>query len=238
MLAALLAARGSEVAGLRVGDVDWVNRVVTIEPQHYPGKGGQVVKQTKGRRARYVPILDPLEPTLRRLTDGKDDEAPLLRGPRGGVLTTATIRDATHWDNLVKDLGMPDLTRHSLRHTGAIWLADAGIPLHVLQEILGHQSIETTKGYLHSDHRHLAEAVRQANRFLARADQNGVEPPKSTRALTTAEPAPTHRNWGRTIAVPPDWSTREALIGPLPAPPAAASPAQCARHQPAGTVEI
>jgi integrase len=46
-------------------------------------------------------------------------------------------------------------------------MADAGVPLHVLQGILGHQSIETTKGYLHSDHRHLAEAARQANQFLS-----------------------------------------------------------------------
>lgn len=51
MLSALLAARGSEVADLRVGDVDWRNRVVKIERQHYPGKGGLVIKQTKGRRA-------------------------------------------------------------------------------------------------------------------------------------------------------------------------------------------
>ncbi|SCQ58492.1 tyrosine-type recombinase/integrase [Propionibacterium freudenreichii] len=167
MLAALLAARGSEVAGLRAGDVDWTNRVVRIERQHYPGKGGLVVKQTKGRRARLVPILDALEPVLERLTAEKEPDVPLLRGPRGGVLTTATVRDATHWDDLVKDIGLPNLTRHGLRHTGATWLADAGIPLHVLQEILGHQSIETTKGYLHPDHRHLAEAAKQANQFLS-----------------------------------------------------------------------
>ena len=167
MLAALLAARGSEVAGLRGGDVDWSNRIVWIERQHYPGKGGLVIKQTKGRRARPIPILDALEPVLERLTEGKEPEAPLLRGPRGGVLTTATVRDATHWDDIVKELGFDNLTRHGLRHTGATWMADAGIPLHVLQEILGHQSIETTKGYLHPDHRHLAEAAKQANQFLA-----------------------------------------------------------------------
>lgn len=167
MLAALLAARGSEVAGLRVGDVDWRNRVVKIERQHYPGRGGLVIKQTKGRRARFVPILDALEPLLERLTTDKEPDDPLLRGPRGGVLTTATVRDATRWDDLVKGLGLQDLTRHGLRHTGATWMADAGIPLHVLQGILGHQSIETTKGYLHSDHRHLAAAAKQANQFLS-----------------------------------------------------------------------
>jgi len=180
MLAALLAARGSEVAGLNVADVDWTNRVVKIERQHYPGKGGLVVKQTKGRRTRYVPILDALEPILKRLTDGREPDAPLLRGPRGGVLTTATVRDATHWDDLVKELGLASLTRHGLRHTGATWMADAGIPLHVLQEILGHQSIETTKGYLHPDHRHLAAAAKQANKFLS--------PPPTGRKTSRRDP--------------------------------------------------
>lgn len=168
MLAALLAARGSEVSGLQAGDVDWTNRVVVIERQLYPGYGGLVMKQTKGRRARYVPILDALEPVLRRLTDGKQPEEPLLRGPRGGALTTATVRDATKWEALVESLGLADLTRHGLRHTGATWLADSGVPLHVLQQILGHQSIETTKAYLHPDHRHLADAAKQANRFLSK----------------------------------------------------------------------
>ncbi|KJL26489.1 Tyrosine recombinase XerC [Microbacterium azadirachtae] len=168
MLCALLSARGSEVAGLRVGDIDWANRVVTIERQTYPGKGGLVTKETKGRRTRYAPILDTLEPILIRLSAGKEPDEPLLRGPRRGVITTATLRDATNWDALVTNLGLENLKRHGLRHTGATWLADSGVPLHVLQRILGHASIETTKGYLHPDHRHLNEAAQLANQFLAK----------------------------------------------------------------------
>ncbi|MGW5269735.1 tyrosine-type recombinase/integrase [Rhodococcus sp. NPDC003994] len=68
------------------------------------------------------------------------------------------MRDATRWDDLVQGLGLQYLTRHGLRHTGECWMADAGIPLHVLQGIIGHQSIETTTYHLHSDHRHLAAA--------------------------------------------------------------------------------
>lgn len=79
------------------------------------------------------------------------------------------MRDATNWDQVVGDLGLPDLTRHGLRHTGATWMADAGIPLHVLQDILGHASVETTRGYLHPDDRHLASAAEQANAFVARS---------------------------------------------------------------------
>lgn len=174
MLAALLAARGSEVSGLRVGDVDWTNKIVTIERQTFPGQGGLVTKATKGRRARLVPILEALEPVLKRLTDGRAPEGPLLRGPKGGVLTTASIRRATHWDSMVVDLGLPNLKRHGLRHTGATWMADSGIPLHVLQQILGHRSIETTKLYLHPDTRHLIDAARQANAFLSSSARKGT----------------------------------------------------------------
>ncbi|WP_235561295.1 tyrosine-type recombinase/integrase [Microbacterium sp. Leaf151] len=176
MLAALLAARGSEVAGMRAGDVDWGNRIVWIRRQHYPGRGGLVVKQTKGRRNRPVPMLDALEPTLERLTEGKALDDPLLRGPRGGVLATATVRDATHWDDLVAKLGFDNLTRHGLRHTGATWMADAGLALHVLQEILGHQSIETTKGYLHPDHRHLAEPPDKPTSSSSQPPPEGTPP--------------------------------------------------------------
>lgn len=149
MLCALLSARGSEVAGLRVRDVDLEHNIVKIRIQTYPGVGGLVDKQTKGRETRIVPILKPLVPILKRLTEGRDPDERLLTGPRGGVLTTASVRRATKWDNIVTRLGYKDLTRHGLRHTGATWMADAGIPLHVLQKILGHKSIDTTRGYLH-----------------------------------------------------------------------------------------
>ncbi|MET0965966.1 MAG: tyrosine-type recombinase/integrase, partial [Nakamurella sp.] len=58
-----------------------------------------------------------------------------------------------------------------LRHTGATWLADAGVPLH---EILGHQSLETTRGYLHADYRHLAAAASLGSTFLT--DQSPASP--------------------------------------------------------------
>lgn len=172
MLAALLAARSSEVSGLEVRDVRFENNLVVIARQTFPGKGGLVTKQTKGRKERRVPILAALQPILERLTEGKEPGDRLLVGPKGGVLTTATVRDATNWDQVVADLNLPDLTRHGLRHTGATWMADAGVPLHVLQEILGHASIETTRGYLHPDDRHLASAAEQANAFLSRPEQS------------------------------------------------------------------
>ena len=60
------------------------------------------------------------------------------RFPRG-VITTTTLRDATGWDALVTELGQPGLVRHGLRHTALTWMADAGIDLHILQRVAGHQ---------------------------------------------------------------------------------------------------
>ena len=75
----------------------------------------------------------------------------MVVGPRGGVVTTATLRDATGWDDLVRDLGLPGLVRHGLRHTALTWMADAGVDLHMLQRVAGHQDPAVTAGYLHPD---------------------------------------------------------------------------------------
>ena len=200
ILAALLAARSSEVSGLQAGEVRFDKNIVVIARQTYPGKGGLITKQTKGRRERRVPILDPLRPILERLAEGKEPEDRLLVGPKGGALTTATVRDATSWDKIVGDLGMPDLTRHGLRHTGAMRMADAGIPLHVLQDILGHASVETTRGYLHPDDRHLASAAEQAN-------ASSPDPPRpADRAVRGLEVTVTGSQKPRSEALVPFWS--------------------------------
>src|SRR5262245_64908779 len=71
---------------------------------------------------------------------------------------TAVLRDATHWDEVVTQLGYEHLRRHDLRHTGLTWMADAGVPVHVLRKIAGHGSLITTQRYLHPDRRSIEAA--------------------------------------------------------------------------------
>lgn len=59
MLGALLAACGSEISGLQVGNIDWDQRIVTIRRQTYPGAGGLVTKQTKGATSATSPSCKP-----------------------------------------------------------------------------------------------------------------------------------------------------------------------------------
>jgi integrase len=155
---ATTALRISEVSGLCVGDVDLSNGLVHVKRQTYPGRGGLVTKTTKGRRRRVVPIIDPLRPTLARLVVGRGADERLVLGPRGGVITTATLRDATRRDQLVAELGLEGLVRHGLRHTALTWMADAGVELHLLQRVAGHQDPAVTSRYLHPDTRAVLDA--------------------------------------------------------------------------------
>ena len=60
--------------------------------------------------------------------------------PRG-VITTTTLRDATGWDALVLNSGQPGLARDGLGHTALTGMADAGVDLHILQRVAGHQDL-------------------------------------------------------------------------------------------------
>ena len=47
----------------------------------------------------------------------------------------------------LRENGEPNVTLHTLRHTQASQLAIAGVPMRYIQELLGHQSFETTLQY-------------------------------------------------------------------------------------------
>lgn len=99
------------------------------------------------------------------VVEGRPD-ARLFAGPRGGRITTAVFRDATHWDEVVASLGFEHLRRHGLRHTGLTWMADAGVPVHVLRKIAGHGSLTTTQRYLHPDQAAVSAAGDSLTAFL------------------------------------------------------------------------
>jgi integrase len=154
------AARIGETSGVRRADIDARTWLWNIRRQTTPSPGGLIDKGTEGNRARLVPIIPEVRPLiLRRLALISDDPmARLFTGPRGGRISTAVLRDATHWDEVVTVLGYEHLRRHSLRHTGLTWMADAGVPVHVLRKIAGHGSLTTTQRYLHPDQKSIISA--------------------------------------------------------------------------------
>ena len=128
--AACTGARIGEVSGCRIGDIDTDSWLWTVRRQTTPSPGGPADKGTKGKRARRVPIIIEIRDMIQRCIEAADGEPDvrLFTGPRGGRITTAVLRDATHWDEVVAELGYEHLRRHGLRHTGLMWMADAGVP--------------------------------------------------------------------------------------------------------------
>jgi integrase len=169
------------VSGCRIGDIDTDTWTWTVRRQTTPSPGGLTDKGTKGKRARSVPlIVEVRELVLRRIgaTRGQP-EARLFTGPRRGRITTAVLRDATHWDDVVSGLGYEHLCRHGLRHTGLTWMADAGVPVHVLRKIAGHRSLTTTQRYLHPDSRAIVAAGDSLSAYL-RAPRSPTGPQRRT----------------------------------------------------------
>lgn len=169
IFASCTAARIGEVSGVRAKDINTDRWVWTVRRQTTTSPGGLIDKGTKGKRARQVPIIEEVRPlVLSKLEAVKyEPDARLFTGPRGGRLTTKTVRNATHWDEVVSELGYEHLRRHDLRHTGLTWMADAGVPMHVLQKIAGHGSITTTQRYLHPDGQTVTAAGKALSAHLA-----------------------------------------------------------------------
>ncbi|MEO6089240.1 MAG: site-specific integrase [Umezawaea sp.] len=171
LFAACTAARIGEVSGCRVKDLDTNEWTWNVRRQTTNGPGGLIDKGTKGKRARRVPIIEEIRELVQRRiskTDGTED-ARLFVGPRGGRISTAVFRDATHWDEVVNKLGYEHLRRHDLRHTGLTWMADAGVPVHHLQKIAGHGSLTTTQRYLHPNRQSVTDAGALLSQHLQRA---------------------------------------------------------------------
>jgi integrase len=160
IFAACTAARIGELSGIRCADIDRNAWTWMVRRQTTPSPGGLIDKGTKGKRARTVPLIEEVRPLVekRLRAVSHDPSARLFTGPRGGRITTAVLRDATHWDEVVTQLGYEHLRRHDLRHTGLTWMADAGVPVHVLRKIAGHGSLVTTQRYLHPDSQSIADA--------------------------------------------------------------------------------
>lgn len=140
--------RVSEALGLDFGDVDLDQRLLRV--------------LGKGRKERVVPLTGPAVERLRRYLEQRGAFGPAPReqavflGKRGGRLTRKQA------DRIVKAMavlsGVPSsISPHTLRHSFATHMLQAGADLRSVQELLGHSRISTTQRYTHLD---LAQIMR------------------------------------------------------------------------------
>tara|TARA_Y100001954_G_scaffold238820_1_gene308749 strand:- start:28338 stop:29249 length:912 start_codon:yes stop_codon:yes gene_type:complete len=131
------AARRSEVFNLKWEDVDFKNERIRLFTK----------KRTSGREGDWIPMTDRLAETLaeQRLETGFGEYV---------FINPKTEESYSYANNMMqrmcKRAGVKPFGFHSIRHLSASMLADAGIPLPTIQQILRHQSVTTTARYVHS----------------------------------------------------------------------------------------
>lgn len=142
--------RSSELAGLRIQDVDLAQSRLTV----YLGKG---------RKSRVIGLTQSLTPLLPSyLTERQkqsiptDPDSPFFLNGKGLPLRAVNISRMVH--KISQRLKVP-ITAHGLRRTFATLHAENGRPLHLIQKALGHADITTKQGYIMSDQEAVVEAM-------------------------------------------------------------------------------
>jgi integrase/recombinase XerC len=146
-------------SGLRVGEL------VGLNLNRLDLDLGIVKVMGKGRKERIVPVgskaVEALKTYLeKRAVEG--GEEPLFVNSRGGRLTARSVGRLVK--KYTKSSGIfRKVSPHSLRHTFATHLLDAGADIREIQEMLGHASLSTTQRYIHLSMGKLMEVYDKAH---------------------------------------------------------------------------
>ena len=130
--------RGVEMSRLQVKDVALENNQLRIDG--------------KGRKKRILPLPDGMEAALRDwLHVLSDADGPLLRHilKSGAVQSDGLSVQAVHGivAKRSKEAQLSKFAPHDMRRTFAGELLDAGADLSVVQQLMGHESAQTTASY-------------------------------------------------------------------------------------------
>lgn len=147
--------RVSELVNIKISDIDFSNKQIRI--------------LGKGSYERFVYFGEYAESALNtylndlriKLLNGKRNDY-LILNKNGNQITTRGV--ALIIDNIIKETSLKiNISPHSLRHTFATHLLDAGCDLRSVQELLGHKSINSTEVYTHVTSERLKEVYFNAH---------------------------------------------------------------------------
>jgi integrase/recombinase XerC len=149
--------RLAELVGLNLDDLDLVSDQVRV--------------RGKGRKERLLPVGRPAVSALRQYYLRREETAPrraaadpraVFVSERGRRLTPRAVQLAIR--RLLDSVSEGrKISTHSLRHSFATHLLDAGADLRAVQELLGHASLSTTQIYTHTSVERLKQVYHQAH---------------------------------------------------------------------------
>jgi integrase/recombinase XerD len=164
--------RLSETIRLRVADIDSSRMLIHI-------------RCAKGQKDRLVPLSPALLGLLRDYWHKQRPPLWLFPGRHGDKpLNGGSVQRL--FRRLVRCCGLgKKVSLHTLRHSYATHLLEAGVDLLTLQKLLGHNQISTTLRYTHVQQSHLQRAGSPLDTLLA-----GIAQPAQEQPCSTSSPAP------------------------------------------------
>ena len=135
--AAMTGTRQNELLRLKVRDIDFDKNRIYV--------GGRTDFVTKGRKAVWIPIMEPLLPVLHERCRDNPQSAKVF----GEDWQTRHCVRYPYEQN--RDACMPENRRYAykqVRHTFCTAMAEAGYPTEYISELAGHSSMVTTKRYI------------------------------------------------------------------------------------------
>lgn len=149
--------RLNELVNLTWRNVDLTEKIITVGDENFI---------TKGRNQRYIPICDE---ALTSILSQRERRKAIPIGnvfvfskPDGKPYTGDFI--SKRFKRACKAAGIDKAIHfHSLRHSFASNLAQKGVSLYTIKELLGHSSISTTEIYSHLNMDSLKEAIKKLN---------------------------------------------------------------------------
>lgn len=137
-------------SGIRIGEL------VSLDREDINLSDGLIKVKGKGRKERIVPVGSKAIEAMKRYIEetvhgsqfkAQDERFPLFLNRNGKRITERSVR------RIVLKYSMESLKQtvkpHTLRHSFATHLLDAGADLRAIQELLGHKSLSTTQKYTH-----------------------------------------------------------------------------------------
>jgi integrase/recombinase XerD len=158
--------RCAEVANLKIGDIDFEKRLLLI-------------RKSKFDKDRVVPISEVALSFLNKYLSGRKNKDEYVFTGNNGKLTPNAV--GHRFRDLLKRYGLErkHVSAHSVRHSTATHLLEHGAGVRYVQELLGHESIETTVRYTHMLYESLKRIYRsyhpRENEYFKEVDEDYIK---------------------------------------------------------------
>ncbi|WP_411767156.1 site-specific tyrosine recombinase/integron integrase [Winogradskyella sp. A3E31] len=164
---ALLYSSGlriSELLQLKISDIKIERRQI-------------IVKNSKGRKDRYVTLADSFLPLLQNYLVSYKPTYYFIEGANGKTYSASSVRKFIY--KYTKACGISvKVTPHTLRHSYATHLLEHGVGLRHIQELLGHSRPETTMIYTHVTRKDLLEIKSPLDNAIAQLQKTDKQEQK------------------------------------------------------------